>query len=194
VGATRTSLAGLSWDFVLGVALTEPYEVTPSDLWPGGPTAGVAWRRRLGDPFAPPKAGDLLPFSGGSLRMPLPAAAGAPPDGDWGNYTLWVAAPRTCGGKGWALLGEWSKLVVVSAQRVVGVRPECSPSAPALEVTVRGAAGEAVELAFAAPDGSVHTVAARIPAAGRATVRVPTADAEHVVTGAAQQQQPSSPQ
>ena len=93
------------------------------------------------------------------------------------QYTLWMTAPRTCGGKGWALLGEWSKLVVVSAQRVVGVRAECPPSAPALEVTVRGAAGEAVGLAFAAPDGGVHTVAATISASGRATVRVPTAGA-----------------
>ena len=72
-----------------------------------------------------------------------------------------------------SLLGESAKLVHVSAQRVVAVRPSCAAAALALEVVVRGAVGELVELAFAAPDGSVHAKAVRVGASGRASVRVP---------------------
>lgn len=41
---------------------------------------------------------------GGVLPLVLPATTMSP--GAWGLYTLWKTAPISCGGKGWALLGE----------------------------------------------------------------------------------------
>ena len=87
---------------------------------------------------------------------------------DWGNYTLWRTAPLTCDGAGWALLGEPSKFISVSRQRVADVRVDCG-AAPAMEVDLVGAAGEAVELSFVSPRGRVRTASYVLDGRGRAT-------------------------
>ena len=106
VVATHTALGrggcggALCWSFVMGTALSAPHNVTLAELPDDGAAAaaeaGVAWRRRLGEPFEPPRAADLVRYGGGgaALSLPLPAAPSAD---EWGQYTLWrtVVSPRS---------------------------------------------------------------------------------------------------
>jgi len=90
------------------------------------------------------------------------------------DFQLWSVAPREA--SGWALLGEVStKWVAVSPARFVSV----SASDDELAATIRGASGEAVEVAFAAPPtadggaGAVVTVTCVVPLGGAARVVMP---------------------
>ena len=103
VTATYTDIGELRWHFVLGVALEDTYTVSAHELTPEGTTYGshaevaehgVAWQRAYGEPFAVPRASDLVRFDGQSkpIKLTLPAQKSAD---TWGEYTLWRTAPVT---------------------------------------------------------------------------------------------------
>eukprot|EP01049_Picozoa_sp_SAG25_P013698 SAG25_NODE_2196_length_1851_cov_1.382991_2_plen_83_part_00 len=68
------------------------------------------------------------------------------------------------------MLGETTKIVAVSAQRIsrIGV----NSGGGAVEVDLIGSAGETIEMAFADPRGSVLTVRCAIGVSGRARMLV----------------------
>lgn len=167
-----TGAAALRWHFVLGCDLSAEYTVEPRELLPEGmghTSVGVAWRRQYGEEWRAPLASELVEFNESApLRLPLPATS----EDRWGEYTLWRTAPITCGGRGWALLGEPAKMAHASAQRLAAVTPTCT-GAPSLDVLALGEPGETVELAFRAPSGSVHTAALRVGPDGKAHAHMP---------------------
>lgn len=68
----------------------------------------MAWSRRAGQLGGIPHiAFPAVAMS--ALRLPLPAAEPGNNDA-WGNFTLWHTAEVSCGGTGWALLGEFDKV------------------------------------------------------------------------------------
>ena len=160
VSQTSVSLDGLTWRIVLGVGLERAQTFTSADVVDGAgrhttaPLAAAwAWSRHSGDLFgtAPPRA--LVPVGGAGgapLSLPLPASPSAD---DWGQYTLWHVAPLSCGGAGWALLGELEKIIPVSAQRVTAISTECGGDGgvggSTMAVSLVGEPGEVVRLTFA---------------------------------------------
>jgi hypothetical protein len=81
---------------------------------------------------------------------------------------LFIAAPILS--NRWSVLGETTKIVAVSAQRIsrIGV----NSGGGAVEVDLIGSAGETIEMAFADPRGSVLTVRCAIGVSGRAHMLV----------------------
>ena len=72
---------------------------------------------------------------------------------------------------GWTLLGETSKWVSASNDRLA----EISADADGVSATVRGAPDEAVTLAFLAPgDATIWSVECVVPDAGTVTFRMPS--------------------
>ena len=175
VSATHTTLkdgsSQLCWSFILSTDLDEVYELRANDLALPAHTSlleGVAWRRAYGEPFRAPAPADLVRFAEGNpLKLTLPPRQAE----EWGKYVLWRTAPLTCQSCGWALLGELSKLISVSAQRIARIESSCGAS-PGMEVDVVGESGELVQLVFVAPGGGVHTVNLTIGPRGTATATV----------------------
>ena len=81
------------------------------------------------------------------------------------DFGLVHAAPVF--GNGWAYLGEPAKFVPVAEARTRSI----SEDAAGVSVELRGAAGEEVELAFYAPNGTVMAVDCVLDEAGAATAR-----------------------
>lgn len=148
---TYTELAGECWHFALGFDLHKPYRLSTGDLVGCGGESGLkshlAWQEvngKWGDagPQLPPTVGAF----GSGLEVPI---------GDGGTSTLWRTAPRLCNGTSWAVLGELSKFISMSRQRIGALDSDCA--AKAVRLTLLGAPGEEVELWFVAPavDGTL---------------------------------------
>lgn len=135
-------------------ACSVPAQLAVRDLWPppstsagllawpynssacaaaGGPARACAFAVAAAPAYAPPQ---------GLVFAPLP-----PDRTPWAAYTV---APVL--GNNFTLLGELGKLVALSPARVraLGV-PQGAPGAPGLAVTLAGAPGEVVRLAYARP-------------------------------------------
>ena len=169
---TYTEIAGECWHMALGFGLRKPYLLSPADLRGcgdgSGPANHLAWQEvngKWGDtgPQLPPA---LVPFGSG---LTVPA-------GDGGASTFWRTAPRLCNGSGWTVLGELSKFITVSRQRIGSIDSDCA--AKTVRLSLLGAPGEQVELWFVAPgaDGSSPRPEAHsctILQAGRTTMALP---------------------
>ena len=188
VYATYSLVSGAVYDSVLAADLPQPFSVAPANL--AGVRADLALRdpsRSLRERLAwPPPAQSAGASAGtaaaayvaytvntssmslGSLVVqafdaahPIALAACAEAD-----FQVWHTAPVFA--NGWALLGELSKWVPVSPQRVASV--EASDSQ--LVVQLVGAPAEAVALS-GYNGASTSTLQCVLDAAGRATATVP---------------------
>ena len=125
------------------------YGVSPADIQLQ--SESLAWPEYLnGQP-----AYDRLRFFSPAApdgRLLIPRTKGE----DYGKYTLWRTAPLLCDGK-IALLGETSKMISVSMQRIINLEVSCSAIsqsnhsyAAKLSMTLVGAPQEKVTIAYAA--------------------------------------------
>lgn len=80
---------------------------------------------------------------------------------------LFIAAPILS--NGWAILGETTKIVAVSAQRIVSVVASSGTGTDtaAVKLELIGVAGERVEMAFMKPDGSIISTTCTVGMSGR---------------------------
>ena len=104
---------------------------------------------------------------------PPPAAvpgltAGAPPNGDRAQWGLWNAAPILL--NGYALLGEVDKYVACSPARFTDVR--LGGGGAGVGVTLAGAPGEALRVAFVRPGASPAVVVQQLALDGSGQLRV----------------------
>ena len=182
---TTLSLSGGEADvgvfvYVLGLALDRDWDVSLTgdigDL-PSGPY--VAWERGYGDAFAPPAATSLraVQVPSGDARDSLQGGQDslrlkATNESEWGHYTFWRVTPVTCGGHGWALLGELDKFISVSRQRVSAVSVHCG-GVTGMALALLGSPGERVQMTFYSPTlKKVQVEGATISDDGVGTVRV----------------------
>lgn len=77
---------------------------------------------------------------------------------------LFIAAPVLA--NGWAVLGETTKMVAVSTQRIGGIASTSSGGA-AIELELMGSVGETVEMGFMAATGGIVTVSCEVGMSGR---------------------------
>lgn len=175
ITSTGVSLNGqpttaFSWHYVLGADVKSPVVVTASDfsdLDTDGEDATVfLWSRHAGDQWGPPVlVGSAQPLR--QLELPFH------PTESWGNFTLWYVAHVSCNGHGWTLLGETSKIVPVSRQRIVHYKEDCSPDATGIDLEVAGTSQETVELMFVPPNTTtVRVFTATINADGMGRISV----------------------
>ena len=132
----------------------------------------VAWKRASGDTFSPPSNSSLRYFDGQGetpLSVTLPQS---PSSEDWGHYTLWYIAPRTCSGNGWALLGEVEKIIPMAQQRVTAMDADCTEGKEQLTVSIVGQPSEIVTLTFVSPRHEVVDKQVTVGADGTAKVQV----------------------
>ena len=170
--STHTAVGPRRWAHVLVAGLAKPFELKPSHVpndvavtdgaepllaWTGYSAARGAANVTLGGLWA----------EGTPIRLP---ACG------YSDFGLWHAAPVVSLGAGaqLALLGEPTKWAPVSVARVASAAPSADSSD--FVVTVRGDAGESVELAFATRSGggawTVRSVTCVLPASAEATAHL----------------------
>lgn len=178
VGGGHTSYYVVAWR--TGVPVT----LRPTDLYPAPqPRGRLAVREHVlrgGSAAQHHGCEDGQPAVPTCVHM---LAAGAPltlrPTGAaLSNFSLTAIHPAVGGGvRGAFFLGELSKFVHVSPLRFESVAEEADPAADgvgpcALAVVVRGAPGEEVRLVCIDAGGITRVATAKIPAAGRAKVRL----------------------
>lgn len=184
VMTTYSAIGGLRFDAILAAALNDTYHVSSRDLAPTRPEHDAAEAGRSG-----PQRGFVAythAFAGGpsgsaailnvTARGPFQAASDLRlPVGPCGraDFELWYTSPVLPGGV--VLLGELSKWVPVSPQRVLTIAS--LEGSGETRVQVQGGVGEVVALAFATlADLEAHrpitTVQCRMPQSGVAVARV----------------------
>jgi hypothetical protein len=147
ITATHTAIGGWKWAHILVINLAESFMLLPAHLRPTDLGAGehVLYEGTRVSDFA---RGFTIP------------ACGA------GDFRLYHVAPRLA--NGWAYLGELSKFVPVSEARTRSL----SFDAAGVAVSLAGAAGEEVGVAFLAPNGTVVAAGCVLSAAGVGEVTV----------------------
>ena len=86
-------------------------------------------------------------------------------------FTLWHVTPLLCNGL--VLLGEISKFVVVSPQRITAVDLDCSSETGGMVLALIGAPHEAIEIAWARHSHTAaQTVVCVLGAAGKASLAI----------------------
>ena len=132
-------------------------------------------KRRL---QAPSSAADLVAWSEGGATAgtapapsaialtQLPLAISGDPSA---AFTLWHVTPRLCNGL--VLLGETSKFIVVSPQRIAAVELDCGTTTGGMVLALVGAPRERVEIAWARHT-AVKTAVCVLGAAGKASLAI----------------------
>lgn len=78
---------------------------------------------------------------------------------------LFIAAPVLS--NNWVLLGETTKIVAVSAQRIASISTNSGVGAAQVELELIGLAGESVEMGFLEPGGKTLQLTCTIGLSGR---------------------------
>ena len=101
--------------------------------------------------------------------FPVPDDGGLPvakaKSTSYGDYVLWRTAPVLCqkegatdtGGGGFALLGESSKFISVSSQRIATISFDCTKEGVRVVLDLRGAPNESVAMAYVSDASIVST-------------------------------------
>ena len=159
VMATESVVGGQRWGLVLGAELKSAYELPPSAVFSDA---------SLAEEYAVMESNFTRHDSAATIRVVPRAGTFALPVSGKVDFTVHSLAPVSS--SGWALLGELSKWVPVSAARFKAVTVKGSD----LIAEVAGAEGETVSVSFYRKPGtgaaSVVTVDCVLPASGRAKV------------------------
>ena len=144
--ATSAVVDGLHYRYLFVANTTEKIVVAPDALCRGAPA---------------PCAGDLVAFEANATDAPVAFSRDRPlrvaPTDEW-TFEIHTVAPVLP--NGWTFLGETAKWIAVSNDRVEAIAYDDA----GVRVTVRGAAGERVDLAFLAPGATRAThLACTIP-------------------------------
>jgi len=156
IWATSTELDGSTFTVVLGATLAKDRAVAyGADLGLPAGTAFVAYEANASSKV----------ILGSSLQLSA--------CGKW-DFQLWAIAPIL--GNGWALLGEPSKWVPVSAARFSALSYVTQGSDTSASVVATGQVGEQIDVAWLAPGSSEPTVVkCTIPGGSKVRVQVTTA-------------------
>lgn len=176
VWATSTSIplgdsSALTWHFAVSIGLNTSYSLGPPELIGNN----AVWSTAAGQSDAKFFAFEDAQTGGGAASArpfddshPIEFAPGP----DYGAIHLWTAAP-TIDGLGWTLLGETSKLIAVSRQRIE--RISVSPTdGDKLHVALRGAPAEVVELSFIDDGDRVVRGSCTISGSGESILSMPS--------------------
>jgi len=152
--ATSSVISGLHYRYLFAATNAKAFTADAAYLYDGAPAP------------APAKA---VYFEANTTASPKVFDSIDVPATDKSTFVLYTVAPVLS--NGWTLLGETSKWVSASNDRLA----EISADADGVSATVRGAPDEAVTLAFLAPgDATIWSVECVVPDAGTVTFRMPS--------------------
>eukprot|EP01052_Picozoa_sp_SAG31_P017631 SAG31_NODE_1215_length_9335_cov_5.846470_5_plen_406_part_00 len=163
VMATESAIGGHRWGLVLAAELKAAYELPVRAIFSSAFTAST-----LAEQYAVVESNFTKSNSVAEIRVVERRGTYRLPVSDKANFTLHSFAPVSS--SGWALLGELSKWVPVSAARFKAMTVNGND----LTVTIAGVEGEAVSVSFfrkpSTGSASVVTVDCVLPASSMVTI------------------------
>jgi len=158
VTATYSDLGELRYHHVLAADMKSAYKLTPAAL-PGHGTSShvVSFEHR-------PDRKPTLPLKEFDEEHPILIPACGQSD-----FHIFLTAPVLA--NGWVILGELSKWVPTSPERIQNI----AVTDEGLSMALHGGSGEEVEMVFVDRSGLLVTAVCKLPAAGMAILRLPAA-------------------
>lgn len=165
VVASHSDIGDFRFYHILAANLKTPYSIKPSGLSPDASASGsLVFKHMPGNATAPASV-ISKPFSDAD-----PVSLAACGKGDFQLVHTTPVLPNT----DLVLLGELSKWVPLSPQRVQNIAFATEGAKNVFTISMRGASGEKVEMWFADGEGKLSKVACTLSHAGTATLTMPS--------------------